>query len=89
MASVYHTVYVRIAIGDSSSHKPLNTKLVPTGSYYVITIRLLCDHYVIHIPCLSFLGEITIATVFPVNPVFDYPQYGEYGIYGIYLLYLV
>ena len=24
-----------------------------TGLYYVITIRLLCDHYVIHIPCLS------------------------------------
>ena len=35
------------------------------------------------------VGEITIATVFPVNPVIDYPQYGEYGIYGIYLLYLV
>ena len=65
-----------------------------TGLYYVITIRLLRDHYVIHILSVTLrsgngVGEITIATVFPVNPVIDYPQYGEYGIYGIYLLYLV
>ena len=54
----------------------------------------LCDSYPFCILSVTLwsgngVGEITIATVFPVNPVFDYPQYGEYGIYGIYLLYLV
>ena len=31
-----------------------------TGSYYVITMRLVCDNYVIHLPCLSYCTEMSL-----------------------------
>ena len=51
-------------------------------------MRLVCDNYMIHIPCLSLryrFGNpsdnrvVTIATVNPVFPVFDFTNTGNTG----------